>query len=522
MIEGRAKPMPISWKQTTLPWILLTAFALGLFSFRIGSYPLTDRDETLYSEVARECLDTGDWLTLHWQRKPWFIHAPLAMWIEAAGFALLGVSEGTARLPSVLFGTGLVLLTTALGQMLFGRRVGFAAGLILATSPLFFMIARMAILDMTFAFFVTLAVYIFVRASHHENRRLYPAFWLAAGLATLSKGLWGCVLPCMVCFLYAMTGARWHRLLDWRLYLSASAWGVVVLPWLIAGTLRHGREFLSPVLVTNTYARLTSVICEHHGPWWYYLPILVVGFFPWIVLWPSALIRRHGAEGRLLLAWILPALILFSSARTKLPNYILPLSPAIAIALACGVMNSRGRCAQGIALPILGAAIGYGVARGLRDFDVLAEIGSPIPVTVAIAVGYTAAGIALLARRSAAPAISAAFLGVVLLMIPIGYAKVAHELAPKQLALEARSLAGNGPVFTANRVTCQDGIYFYCGEPFRVTPSVVALADEVRRARSDCTVILSAGQLQDVRKTGLRLKVIARNQKWVVAQAVGL
>ncbi|MCX6375411.1 MAG: glycosyltransferase, partial [Armatimonadetes bacterium] len=93
-----------------MSWFLLAAFALLSFSFKVGSYPLTDRDEALYSEVARECLDTGDWWTLHWQQKPWFIHAPLAMWIQATGFGFLGVSELTARLPSVLFGVALVLL----------------------------------------------------------------------------------------------------------------------------------------------------------------------------------------------------------------------------------------------------------------------------------------------------------------------------------------------------------------------------------------------------------------------------
>jgi len=513
--------MPTPLTRALLPWLLLAAFASALFSFGIGSYPLTDRDEALYSEVARECLDTGDWLTLHWQGKPWFIHAPLAMWVQATGFEVLGVSERTARLPSVLFGVGLVLLTAALGSRLFGRRVGFAAALILATSPLFFIIARMAILDMTFAFFVALSIYLFLRAWDDENPRFYPAFWLATGLATMAKGLWGLVLPAMVCFLYAISDSRRRRLLDWRLHASAVMWAAVVSPWLIVGTIRHGRDFLDPVLVTNTYARLTTSVCEHRGAWWFYLPILAVGLFPWIVLWPTALFRGHGRKGRLLLTWILPALILYSSARTKLPNYLLPLTPAFAIALASGVIGAKRRYAQAAAMPVIGGAIAFGVAAGLRSYDVFPGAGAPVGVLFFIVAAYAVAGLGFASRKDAGMVLSAICLASVLLLIPLGYMNVAHELSPKWIALAARSLAGDGPVMVIYKVSCEDGIYFYSREPFAESPNLAALVDEAKRQRAGYALVLTDPQFREVEKRGLKLQVFTRNRKWIVAKATG-
>lgn len=502
----------------SIPWFLLAAFALMSFSFKVGSYPLTDRDEALYSEVARECLDTGDWWTLHWQQKPWFIHAPLAMWIQAAGFRFLGVSEFTARLPSVLFGVALVLLTAAFGAMLFDRRTGLMAGWILASCPIFYVIARMAILDMPFAFFITLSIFLFVRAWRRNDYRLYAAFWLAAGLATLCKGLWGLALPLMVSFLYAVTDRDRRRLLDWRLYATMPVWAAVVAPWLVIGTMRHGREFLEPVLVTNTYARLTTSVCTHEGPWWFYLPIILVGLFPWIVLWPGALFRKRDDSGRMLVLWIVPALILYSSARTKLPNYVLPLVPALAIMLAASVADSKRRLAQGIALPLLGIGLAVGVTFGLRAAEGLMPLAVPPSVMVIIVGGYSLAGLALIGSRNAGVAIAAILMNVVLSLIPLGYMKVSSELSPKKIALHARSHAGSAPIMIAYGVSCEDGIYFYAREPFVRENGLHDLARALPSVKGDYLLVLSDAQFSELSRRGLKLRIVDRSRKWILAR----
>lgn len=501
-----------------MSWFLLAAFALLSFSFKVGSYPLTDRDEALYSEVARECLDTGDWWTLHSQQKPWFIHAPLAMWIQATGFRFLGVSELTARLPSVLFGVALVLLTAAFGAMLFDRRTGLMAGWILASCPIFYIIARMAILDMSFAFFITLSIFLFVRAWRKNDCRLYAAFWLATGLATLCKGLWGLALPLMVSFLYAITDRDRRRLLDWRLYASMPVWAAVVMPWLIVGTMRHGREFLEPILVTNTYARLTTSVCTHKGPWWFYVPIILVGLSPWIVLWPGALFKQKGDAGRLLLLWIVPALILYSSARTKLPNYVLPLVPALAIMLAAAAGDSKRRLAQGIALPFLGVGIAVGVMFGMRAFEGMSSLSRPVELLAIIGGAYSLAGFALVRSKNSGVAIAAILLTGVLTLIPLGYMKVASEMSPKQITQHARSHAGSGPIMIAYGVSCEDGIYFYGREPFVRADSLDELARVMRAVKGDHVLILSEGQLSDLSRRGFKLRILDRSRKWILAR----
>lgn len=287
-----------------LYWISLAIIPILALAYKMNSFPLTDHDEALYSGVARELLKHKDWWTLYWNDQPWFIHAPLSMWIQASFFKIFGIAEAVARLHSMFFAVGLVLLTAAFGNLLFGRKTGYIAGLILASSPLFYLIGRMAILDMPLVFFMTLSIYLFVRAWRTQNRRLYPAFWIAAGLATLDKGLWGLVLPGMVCLLYAATDSNRKRLLDPALYVSALGWVAVVGPWFAIETHRWGSQFLEPTLATNTYQRLTTSVCNHSGSWWFYIVIAVIGLFPWIVLWPQSFFKNRGDNSRLLLLWI--------------------------------------------------------------------------------------------------------------------------------------------------------------------------------------------------------------------------
>jgi 4-amino-4-deoxy-L-arabinose transferase-like glycosyltransferase len=345
-----------------LPWVALGVFTLLVLAFKLGGYPLTDNDETLYSQVAKELLGHKDWWTLYWHNEPWFIHAPLSMWIQAACFKLFGISEISARLNSLVFGIGLVFLTAAFGTRLFNRRTGILAGFILASSPIFFATGRMAILDATLTFFVTLAIFAFVLAWEKNDKRFYPVFWLSAGFATLDKGLWGIVLPCMICFLYAVTSKDRKRLLDPVIYISALAWAAVVMPWFIIETRRHGALFLEPMLSTNTYARLTTAVCNHQGPPYFYLVIIAAGLFPWVFLWPKAFIENRGDAGRLLWLWILPPLVIFTIAKTKLPNYIVPMLPAFAMLIAASVAEAKNRRVQGI------AAISIGVVAAVAAF----------------------------------------------------------------------------------------------------------------------------------------------------------
>ena len=486
----------------------------------IGSYPLIDRDETLYSQVARELLDHGDWWTLYLQGKPWFIHAPLSMWMQAAMFRAFGVSEWAARLPSVIFGVGLVMLTAALGAVLYNRRTGLIAGLVMATSPIVYLIARMSILDMPFAFFITLAILLFVLAWRKGDRRLYPAFWLSVGFATLCKGLWGMALPLMVSFLYAVTDKNRRRLLDWRLYASALVWAAVAGPWIVIGAHRHGRDFLDPILVTNTYARMTTSVCNHVGSWWFYLPIIVGGLLPWSVLWARGFFSARGDSGRLLVLWVVPGLLLHSIARTKLPNYVLPFVPALALMLAAHIAETKHKRSQAIALPIIAAVIALGMSFGSRSARDISLHPSPIALTVYMVAAYGLAGIALVRAKDWGMTVAAVCMMLVLTLIPFACARVFLEVGPSLLAREARSIAGSGPVMTISNAPSHDGICFYAGRPFVQPDNVDGLVRALAEQNGTCAIVLDTERMAELARR-VRLREIRRTPRWVLAVAEG-
>jgi 4-amino-4-deoxy-L-arabinose transferase-like glycosyltransferase len=501
-------------------WSALAVFALVSFSFMIGSYPLIDRDEALYSQVSRELLDHSDWWTLYWQGHPWFIHAPLSMWMQAAMFKAFGVSEWAARLPSVIFGTGLVMLTAALGAILYNRRTGLIAGLVMATSPIIYLISRMSILDMPFAFFITLSILLFVLAWRNGDRRLYPVFWLSVGLATLGKGLWGMALPLMVSFLYAVTDKNRRRLLDWRLYASAVAWAAVAGPWIVIGAQRHGREFLDPIFVTNTYARLTTSVCNHVGPWWIYLPIIVGGLLPWSVLWTRGFFSMKGDSGRLLVLWVVPGLLLHSIARTKLPNYVLPFVPALVLMLAAHIAEAKQKRSQAIALPIIAAVIALGASFGLRGVRDISLHPSPITLTAYMVAAYGLAGIALVRSKDRGVTVAAVCMMLVLTLIPFACVRVFPEVGPSLMAREARSIAGSGPVMTISNTPSHDGICFYSGRPFVQPDNMDALVRALAGQKGTCAVVLENRRMDELAKR-VRIHEVRRTPRWVLAAVEG-
>jgi 4-amino-4-deoxy-L-arabinose transferase-like glycosyltransferase len=505
-----------------LPWGLLGLFALASFSFKMGSYPLTDHDEALYSQVARELLGHKDWWTLYYHNQPWFIHAPLGMWAQAVIFKLFGSSELTARLHSVIFATALVILTAAFGRFIFGKKAGFTAGLVLVTAPLYFAIARMALLDMPLVFFMTLAIFMFLLAWRKQDSRYYIGFWLAAGFATLDKGLWGLALPSAIVLLYAITDKERKRLLDPWLYVSMLAWFAVVSPWFIIETHRHGKDFLEPMLITNTVARLNTAVCNHTGPWYYYLPILLVGLFPWIILWPQAFFKNRGDNSRLLLIWILVPLILHSSATTKLPNYMMPLFPAFAMLLGVCAAEAKRRDVQGLIMVSLGIGIGAAVVWQLKAHSLsYTDLAAINPWTVGITAGlaYVIAGVALLRDADHGPSVMALMLALGLLLIPSCYSVSYHGVAPKDAALAARRIAGDGPVLTVSGIDCEYGLYWYSRDPFIVSGDLEGIRGILAKQKGDYGLIVPPDQVSNLKRLGVTLQVMYNKGNWVVGTA---
>ncbi|HEV8253962.1 MAG TPA: glycosyltransferase family 39 protein [Vicinamibacteria bacterium] len=307
---------------------VLLALTAALLLFRLGTVPLLGPDEPRYARVAVEMRRSGDLVTPTLQGQPWLEKPILYYWLAAAAFAALGENETAARLPSVVAGVLFVGATAFIGWRLYGATAGLHAGFVLATAFLPFAYGRAAAMDMLLAATVTAGIGLMalVLLGLARPRALLGAAAFFA-LATLAKGPLGVVLPALVAGGYLVST---HDREAARRLLSPAAAAVFVagaLPWYALILRAQGRTFVDVFLLDHNLARFTSEIHRHPGPPYYYVPVLLVGLFPWSGFVLPALgavrPRLHRVDVFVLL-WLAVPFAFFSAAGAKLPGYILP------------------------------------------------------------------------------------------------------------------------------------------------------------------------------------------------------
>ena len=314
---------------------ILLALVLALLAFRLGAIPLLGPDEPRYTRVAVEMHRAGEWVTPTLQGEPWLEKTPLFYWLAGGAFSLLGETEAAARVPSVLATLLLVGATALFGARLYGSAAGLHAGFVAGTSLLVFVYGRAASMDMLLAATVTVAIGLAgLRVLGMAGRRAIVAAAAVAGLATLAKGPLGLLLPALVLGGYLVATREWRSVRELLSPLAVAAFVIVAAPWYVAILLDQGRHFLDVFILNHNVERFTSTIHRHPGPFWYYLPVLLAGLFPWSGLSVPALVRvepRASRRDLFVLLWLALPLAFFSLAGSKLPGYILPCVPPLAI-----------------------------------------------------------------------------------------------------------------------------------------------------------------------------------------------
>jgi 4-amino-4-deoxy-L-arabinose transferase-like glycosyltransferase len=313
----------------------LLALVLALLVLRLGALPLTGPDEPRYARVAVEMHRAGAWVTPTLQGQPWLEKPPLFYWLAGAAFSVLGETEAAARVPSVLASLLLVGATAFFGARLYGPAAGLHAGFVAGTSVLTFVYGHAASMDMLLAATVTAAIGLLgLHVLGLAGPRAVVLAAAAAGLATLAKGPLGVLLPALV--LAGYVGAT-RDLRSLRGLVSLPAVVVflaVAAPWYAAILLDQGQRFLDVFILNHNVERFTSTIHNHRGAIWYYVPVLLAGLFPWSGLAVPALVRddpRGSRPDLFVLLWLALPLAFFSLAGSKLPGYILPCVPPLAI-----------------------------------------------------------------------------------------------------------------------------------------------------------------------------------------------
>lgn len=325
-------------------WALLLALCALLFFLGLGALGLTDRDEGSNAEAAREMVASGDWITPTLNGAPRFAKPILIYWLISGSYLAFGVSEFTARLPSALFGTLLILMQYAFATRIFGPTVGLRAALMLLLNFEVLAIGRMVLTDMVLMFFTTLSIFSFFLAMQGEGRtkHWYWGFYIGMGLATLTKGPVGVLVPLLAVIPYLLLTRRWREVArECRLLPGTAVFLLVAAPWYATMFLLHGAGYAASAR-GDTLTRFSSVIGGHGGTILFYIPILFLGFFPWSGFLPAALVQAlherdedpQRAVQFLGAVWVLGVFIFFTLSSTRLPHYIAPLFPAAALLVA--------------------------------------------------------------------------------------------------------------------------------------------------------------------------------------------
>jgi 4-amino-4-deoxy-L-arabinose transferase-like glycosyltransferase len=332
-------------------WLLLAVLWFGTLGIR----PLYKADESRYAEISREMVASGDWVTPRLNGFKYFEKPPLQYWTTAALFHVFGEHDWVARLWTALIGFAGIALTCYAGNRLFAPPVGAYAAAILAGSPLYALLGQVNTLDMSVSVFLAAAIFAF--ALGHVL-----IFWAACALAVLSKGLIGIVLPLAALGLYMLMRRDWGVIRGLRPIPGLLIFLAITAPWFIAVSMANP-EFAHFFFIQEHFQRFTSDIHQRSQPAWYFIAVLVAGLAPWLVplgrsVWQ--LFRQRSDAELLLWTWAIVVFVFFSASGSKLPPYILPIFPALAILVARGLTAGTLKW-QSMAL----VAIALGVAAAI-------------------------------------------------------------------------------------------------------------------------------------------------------------
>lgn len=406
-----------------LPWAVAGVAAL-VFFINLGGPLLFDEDEPKNASCGREMLERGDWIVPSFNGQLRTDKPILIYWVMLLAYNLFGVNEFSARFGSALAGVGSVTLTYHLGRMLLDRWAGALAAALLASGLMFAVLSRASTPDALLICCVTASLCCFVAGvaalrggrfsgatggySAVSETKLPLASWLgmyaAMGLAILAKGPAGVVLPMLVVLLWLvffdiapaepvansgkmarLATALRRRLAPRRLLSIAGAIRLapgtlialaIAAPWYIAVGIETDGAWLQGFLGNHNVNRFLQPMENHRGPIVYYPLAILVGFFPGSVFLPAALwggIRRLRGDEPLspslamLLCWIGGYVGFFTIAATKLPNYVSPCYPAVALVTAWWLRDALQKVAPPVALLRFGyASLGvFGLAAGL-------------------------------------------------------------------------------------------------------------------------------------------------------------
>ena len=543
--------------KAALYWLAAGFILCSLFVLDIRT--LIPPDEGRYAEMAREMFLTGDWVTTRLNGIKYFEKPPLHTWMSALSFTLFGLGEWQARLWNGVCGIFGVLMVGYTGQRIFGGRAGLYAAVVLASMTFWAAASQYNSLDLGVAATMSLALCALLIAQQDDvtatqRRNWMLLCWAGMALSLLAKGLIGIVLPGGVLFVYAVaSGDRgiWRRL---HPFSGMALFLLLSLPWFLLVAARNPEQ-PAFFFIHEHWDRFFLKTHHREGPWYYFLVLLLPATLPWIPALPASLaMARRRMEGRfqttrLLLAWIGFILFFFSYSNSKLPGYMLPVFPALA--LLAGVYLERASRAAMLGLAGLLAVVGA-VGLALTPHT---ENMAQTPVSAAIYISMQPMlGAAFLAallagvvawfaerRGHRATMVLAAAVGGWLMtqLIMSAYEPYGRYRAGLDFAHVIRDeLTESSPIYSIG--TYQQSMTFYMGhtvipvqytdelefglaqEPQRGIATLEEFYARWRQGTAGCArqyAIVNAGMFERLQQQGLSMEVRAANDDLVLISA---
>ncbi|MDO8207724.1 MAG: glycosyltransferase family 39 protein [Gallionella sp.] len=542
-------------------WWLLISVAIIWFA-NLEYRTLIKPDEGRYAEIPREMVHSGDWVTPRLNDLKYFEKPPLQYWATATAYTVFGEHQWTSRLWAGLTGFAGLFLVWFAGQRLFGREAAGYATLILCSSMLYVMMAHINTLDMGVTFFITLGIFALLLAQTETNvvqrRNWMLLAWAGMALAVLSKGLMGIILPGTAVFIYCMV-QRDFTVLKRMHWLSGMAVFLLITgPWFYL-VMQANPEFFDRFFIYEHYTRFTTKDLGRYQPWYYFVPILLAGALPWTVLMFDSLFRTaFGNQGisrgasadksfnpaRFLLIWAIFIYVFFTISGSKLPSYLLPMFPALALLMGRRIAEIRERVlfwqilpAVPVALLFLVLAINVGkFADTSNQIELYPHYSAWLVTAALILLAGLLGGMALLWRAQkpvavlviAMSALLAAQIGV------SGYNTVARERSAKHIAEAIRAeVKPDIPFYSV--LTYEQTLPFYLKrtftlvqyqdemgfgirqEPQRWVPTLDAFA-KVWDVQPEALAIMPVYVYPQLQQQGLAMKIIFQDTQHIVVK----
>jgi 4-amino-4-deoxy-L-arabinose transferase-like glycosyltransferase len=411
---------PTSAWNVLLPFTLIFAAACAMYYYQLGDIPIFNPDEALYAEPAREMLETGEYITTLLNYVVRFTKPPLVIWGMAASYAVFGVNEFAARFLPAACGAIMVGITYVVIAKYATGRAALLGAFTLITAPLFVGTARHAITDMPLTLMVAGALFAFFHGFTQCAHRWKWIGYTLVGLAVMTKGPVGLVLPATVMFAFHFLRGDLKE--AWSYYKPVLGFLLIcaiALPWFITEIYITNGAYYREFILRENFQRFTAVV-DHKYPWWYHLAVIAAGFAPWTIFIPQSIYsaaralnfqrgkfwlygaaKQFDAQKSFTLFSLLTVCIIvtfFSISVSKLATYTLP------------------------AFPALGALVGIYLDKSLAERNNKAVLFPFLLLTIALGVGLAILPVAMGRLRDAPTELVSLLYSAMIVMLVSGIA----------------------------------------------------------------------------------------------------